>query len=127
VEPLARSRLLVVDDEPLIGRTVARALSEHEVDYVPDAREALSRLFCEGARYDAVICDLMMPEMSGMDLAQRLVDASHELSNRIVFLTGGAFTDRARAFVALTRAPVLHKPFERQLLKESIATVIRGG
>jgi PAS domain S-box-containing protein len=124
--PLARTRLLVVDDEPLIGRTVARALADHDVDYVADAREALSRLFCDGARYDAVICDLMMPEMSGMDLAQRLVDASHELSSRIVFLTGGAFTDRARAFVALTHAPVLQKPFERQHLKESVASVIRG-
>jgi PAS domain S-box-containing protein len=127
VEPLVRSKLLVVDDEPLIGRTVARALAEHDVDYVPDAREALSLLLCDGVRYDAVICDLMMPEMSGMDLAQRLVDASHELSKRIVFLTGGAFTDRARAFVALTHAPVLHKPFERQHLKECVASVIRGG
>jgi PAS domain S-box-containing protein len=121
--PGERRRLLLVDDEPLVGKTVARALPEHDVDYVPDAREALERLH-RGARYDALICDLMMPEMTGMELAQRLADERHELARRMVFLTGGAFTDRARAFVALTRAPVVEKPFEQALLKECVAAVL---
>jgi len=125
-EPIRRSRLLVVDDAPLIGKTVARALAGHDVEYVGDAREALERLLAGTILYDAVICDLMMPEMTGMELAQRLVDVSHRLSDRIVFLTGGAFTDRARAFVALTRAPVIQKPFERHHLEEGVASVLRG-
>jgi PAS domain S-box-containing protein len=119
-----RTRLLVVDDEPLIGKTVARALAEHEVEYVGDAREALDRIL-GGANYDAVICDLMMPEMTGMDLAQRLLDAEHELADRMVFLTGGAFSDRARAFIELTHAPVVQKPFERKTLKDGVAAVLR--
>jgi CheY-like chemotaxis protein len=125
-EPPRRSRLLVVDDEPLIGKAVARALAGHDVEYVGDARVALGRILGGTIAYDAVICDLMMPEMSGMELAQRLVDVSHELSDRIVFLTGGAFTDRARAFVALTRAPVIQKPFERHNLEAGVASVLRG-
>jgi CheY-like chemotaxis protein len=122
--PARRSRLLVVDDEPLVGKTVARALWEHDVEYVADAREALDRIH-RGTRYDALICDLMMPEMTGMDLAQRLSDEQHELSSRMVFLTGGAFTDRARTFVALTRAPVVEKPFEHAQLKQSVERVLR--
>jgi len=121
----ARSRLLVVDDEPLVGKTVARALGEHDVEYVPDAQEALDRIHA-GSRYDALICDLMMPEMTGMDLAKRLADEEHELSRHMVFLTGGAFTDRARAFLALTRAPVVEKPFEQAQLKLSVDRALRG-
>jgi CheY-like chemotaxis protein len=93
------------------------------VEYVADAREALERIHA-GTRYDALICDLMMPEMTGMDLAQRLGDEQHELSGRMVFLTGGAFTDRARTFVALTKAPVVEKPFEHAQLKQSVERVL---
>ncbi|HSM92531.1 MAG TPA: ATP-binding protein [Anaeromyxobacteraceae bacterium] len=120
-----RARLLVVDDEPLVGRAVVRALREHDAEWVSEAREALARIRA-GVRYDALICDLMMPEMTGMELAQRLADDHHELSRRIVFLTGGAFTDRAREFVALTRAPVIEKPFELQRLRAGVAAVLRG-
>jgi signal transduction histidine kinase len=123
--PGRRSRVLVVDDEPLVGKTVARVLVEHDVEYVPGAEEALERIH-HGSRYDALVCDLMMPEMTGMDLAQRLADEEHELSRHMVFLTGGAFTDRARAFVALTRAPVVEKPFEQAQLKRGVDLALRG-
>ena len=67
-----------------------------------------------------------LTEMTGMELAERLADEAHELSRRVVFLTGGAFTDRARTFVAFTRAPVVEKPFEQGQLKRSVDQVLRG-
>jgi PAS domain S-box-containing protein len=107
-----RVRLLVVDDEIAIGRTLAIALSdEFDVGTATSGRSALELLEGE-ARFDVVLCDLMMPDVSGMDVYERVVERRPELAARFVFVTGGAFTDRARAFVERVQAPVVEKPFD---------------
>jgi CheY-like chemotaxis protein len=111
-----------VDDEPLVARAVARILSAHEVQTVTAAREALERLR-GGERFDVVICDLMMPDLTGMDLHDTLLRERPEYAGRIVFLTGGAFTDRAREFLARTRARVLDKPVDAAALRAAVAEV----
>jgi CheY-like chemotaxis protein len=109
--PLARLRVLVVDDEPLIGTTLRILLDDHEVAVASSglaARELLER----GESYDVVLCDLMLADFSGMDLARWIASARPELTDRLVLMTGGAFTDDARAFlrgVPATRQ--LEKPF----------------
>jgi CheY-like chemotaxis protein len=115
-----RARVLVVDDEPLVGRAVARILAAHEVETVTTAREAMAKL--RGPEpFDAVVCDLMMPEMTGMDLHDVLLAEQSEYAGRLVFLTGGAFTERARDFVARTAAPVLDKPVDAEALRAAVA------
>jgi PAS domain S-box-containing protein len=121
-----RLRVLVIDDEIAIGRTLAIGLAdEFEVVTATSGREALELLAAED-RFDAVICDLMMPEVSGMDVYERVADRSPRLASRFVFVTGGAFTERARAFVERVGAPVLEKPFEltalSPVLRERAAT-----
>ncbi len=107
-----RLRVLVVDDEAAIGRTLAIGLAdEFDVTTATSGREGLERL-SEGDRFDVVLCDLMMPDVSGMDLYDRVAEASARLGSRFVFVTGGAFTERARAFVQRVSAPVLEKPFD---------------
>jgi PAS domain S-box-containing protein len=121
-----RGRVLVVDDEPLIGKSVQLLLStRHDVVPLTSAREAYDRLI-SGERWDAVLCDLMMPEMTGMDLYERLEKRSPELARRMVFLTGGAFTPRARAFLEQARNPRVEKPFDEETLAAAIATVMRA-
>lgn len=108
-------RILIIDDEPLVGRMVERALGrEHQVSAVTSGREALSRIEA-GARFDLILCDLMMPEMTGMEVFERLSALAPEQAEVTVFLTGGAFTRRAREF--LEHRPCLEKPFDLSALE----------
>jgi len=103
--------VLVVDDEPLIGTTLRILLDDHEVT-VASSGLAARDLLARGGGYDVVLCDLMLTDFSGMDLARWVESARPELKDRLVMMTGGAFTDEARAFlrgVPATRQ--LEKPF----------------
>jgi CheY-like chemotaxis protein len=107
-----RGRILVVDDEPLVAKVVSRALSaDHEVIGLERSTEALA-LLLSGERFDVILCDLMMPEMSGMDFYQELCTHAPQQAAVIVFLTGGAFTPRARRFLDEVPNRWLEKPFD---------------
>jgi two-component system NtrC family sensor kinase len=109
-------RLLFVDDEPNIRRGYQRAFAKHhEVMLASDGLEALAVLGA-GDDYDVVICDLTMPNMTGMELFERIQVLHPQLVDRVIFVTGGAPTAEAQQFLATTTCPVLAKPFERQEL-----------
>jgi PAS domain S-box-containing protein len=121
IRTLTRRRVLVVDDERLVGEAIARALSEeNDVEVVTEARQALARI-AKGDPYDIVLCDLMMPVMTGMDLYAEVVRAAPKLVGRLVFMTGGAFTPRARAFLESVNNPCLEKPLDTSKLRSIIA------
>jgi CheY-like chemotaxis protein len=71
-------------------------------------------------RVDVLFCDLMMPEMTGMDLHAEIVRVAPDQAERMVFLTGGAVTTRARDFVAAVPNPVIDKPFDVKRLREIV-------
>ncbi|MFL5344029.1 MAG: two-component regulator propeller domain-containing protein [Hyalangium sp.] len=120
----SRSRLLVIDDEPLLIASLSRTLSpEYEVVSLTSARKALERLRA-GERYALILCDLMMPEMTGMELYETLRPEVPEMAERMVFLTGGAFTEAARAFLNSTHLPWLEKPFEPERLRARLRTLL---
>jgi PAS domain S-box-containing protein len=121
--PAAAARILVVDDEPMIGKTVRRILSGHEVVALTDAREALARVG-RGESFDLVLCDLMMPEMTGMELHAALARDAPALARRMIFITGGAFTDGAREFLERTGSPQLEKPFAPAALREAVRSAL---
>ncbi|MBI3202246.1 MAG: response regulator [Myxococcales bacterium] len=109
---MRRARVLVVDDEELVAETVSRALAEsYDVQVSTSARDAL-KVLANDPGFDVVLCDLLMPDMSGMDLYRALAEAQPGLEESLVFMTGGAFTQRARDFLARVRNPRLEKPFE---------------
>jgi signal transduction histidine kinase len=112
-----RGRVLVIDDEPMISTAIARTLAlDHEVAVSSNAQAALSRI-TQGERFDVILCDLMMPQMTGMDLHARLESQLPEQAAQMVFLSGGAFTARARAFLDKVPNLRMEKPFDaRQLL-----------
>jgi CheY-like chemotaxis protein len=113
----AGARVLVVDDEPLVGRAVARVLGQrHEVLIATSGREALA-LIEAGHEFDLVLCDLMMPGMTGMELYRTVGERSPAVLDRFVFLTGGAFTLEAEAFLNSTRAERIIKPFDSAALR----------
>jgi len=113
----ARRRVLVIDDERLVGEAIARAVSEeNDVEVTTEAQEALARI-AAGQRYDVILCDLMMPVMTGLDLYAEIVRLAPALVGRIVFMTGGAFTPRARAFLDSVVNPCLEKPLDMGKLR----------
>jgi CheY-like chemotaxis protein len=121
-----RGRILVVDDEPMMGSVVRRMLSsEHDVTTLTSARAAQD-LIAAGERFDVILTDLMMPEITGMDLYETLVKLAPEQADRIVFMTGGAFTARARDFLNKVRNPRVDKPFDLNTLRALIYSLTRG-
>jgi CheY-like chemotaxis protein len=110
-------RLLIVDDEPMILGALRRSFSaDYKVTCVGDGRRALERIR-GGERYDVILCDLMMPEMTGMDLYAELVRLVPEQADRLVFVSGGAFTPRAREFLERVPNARVEKPIDFQNLK----------
>ena len=120
-----RGRVLVVDDEPLITRTVQRALSkDHDIVALSSAEDALAHIN-SGERFDVILCDLMMPQMTGMDLHSELLRIAQDQAARMIFLTGGAFTPRAREFIDGTRNKLIEKPFDAIHLRAIINAQVR--
>ena len=114
----ARVSVLVIDDEPLVGKSLVRALEGHDVIYCEHGEEAVSLLI--ERRFDLVLCDLMMPDMTGEDVFAQAPEAQRD---RFVFMTGGAFTAQARAFLAQSDSPVLPKPFSTRDVRALLTTV----
>ncbi len=107
-----RGRVLVVDDEVAVGRTIERALrDEHDVTVVNDSREALRLLSGAAVPYDLVFCDLSMPHLSGAELHERVRTQAPATVERFVFITGGAVDEKLEAFLAATSNECLRKPF----------------
>lgn len=124
VPVLPRARILVIDDEPALCAVVRRLLrSEHDVVGYLDAREALAALQQDDS-YGAIVCDIMMPKMSGIDFFTQLRSRRPDLASRVVFMTGGAFNGPARQFLRTVTNPVLEKPFETRALHLAIAQVL---
>ncbi|MCP3141158.1 hybrid sensor histidine kinase/response regulator [Pyxidicoccus xibeiensis] len=114
-------RVLAVDDEPRVLDLLRRLLRGHELVTATNGREALERLR-EDREFDLILCDLMMPELTGMDVYAAVRDLWPGLQERIVFITGGAFTPETQRFLQNVTNPLLAKPFEPAQLRELVAT-----
>jgi len=116
----ARACVVVIDDEPLVGRAIRRALRDHDVQLYSSGEEAIQRL-CSDEPVDVVFCDLMMPEVSGMEVYARVSERRPDNASRFVFMTGGAFTQEAREFLKETPLVCLEKPFELRQIRDLVA------
>lgn len=123
-EAPSRPRILVIDDEDLLRGTLVRILGR-QFDVVPAASaEEARQLLSEGQRFDAVLCDLVMPRMSGMTFARWLATAHPALAARTLFMSGGAFTPESQEFLAANTHPVLEKPFQPSQVIDAIRRVL---
>lgn len=109
-------KVLIIDDEPLVAKTLARLLRGHQVQTCHSAHEALELIFTES--FDLVFCDLMMPELSGRKLFGMVWDRDPELSKRFIFITGGAIHSDSEDLIKSQGNRVLYKPFDRESLNE---------
>lgn len=124
-EARRRARILVVDDEPLLRTVIRKGLhAEHDVVLAEGGKQALGRL-AGGERFDLILCDLMMPEMTGFELHEALVRTDPVQAGRMVFMTGGAFTAKAVGFLDGIPNPRLEKPFGHRELRTIVNELVR--
>lgn len=120
-----RGNILVVDDEPLVAAIIRRFLGQrHEVTVLTDGKDALEQIQ-SGKRFDVILCDLMMPNVSGMDFHEELSRMAPDQCERVIFVTGGAFSPQARSF--LDRVPNLRieKPFDVKVLQSLVEKFLK--
>jgi PAS domain S-box-containing protein len=122
---LGACRVLIVDDEPRVARAVAALLSSTEAVIATSGEAALERLGA-GESFDAVLCDVMMPKMTGMDFYERARALRPGIERRFVFMSGGAFTTLSGQFLASVPNATLEKPFSAAQLQGAIDGVLGG-
>ncbi len=130
VRPSARrGRVLVVDDEAALRAAMSRILYEHEVVEAANGEEAQD-ILREDQGFDVILCDMMMRRVSGLDLHRWLVREQPELARRLIFVSGGAFTPRTRAYMATVENLCVEKPFEpaniKRIVSEMVGSARRG-
>jgi PAS domain S-box-containing protein len=123
--PCRRGRILIVDDEPIVTTTIQRALArDHDVTGLVDPLEAV-RQIGNGKSFDVILCDLMMPKVTGMELYEALAKLAPDQASRMIFITGGVFTEQGRAFLDATENPCVEKPIDLHELRALVASRIR--
>ncbi|MEO0811570.1 MAG: ATP-binding protein [Myxococcota bacterium] len=129
VEPLAlqehRTRILVVDEEALLGDRLRSAVPDARVDAVGSYAQALDRL--ERCDFDAIVCDLMMPDLTGAQIFRQVRSERPEMAKRFIFVCGGSLDGESREFLSEAGAQLLHKPFGEDELDAALNAVLRPG
>ena len=122
----AGAAILVVDDEPHICRALDRLLTYkgHQVDTTSSPLKALEML--RDKRYDLILLDLRMPDMSGIELYERIGIISPALQRKVVCVTGDVVSSHNEAFLHETGIPCVAKPFGVNELMRQVKQVLEG-
>ena len=120
-----KASVLVVDDEPLIGVLLRRILSGDDVTVVETVEEALA-LLAARRTFDVIFSDLMMPGRSGIDLHDELARSSPQHLERLIIITGGAFTPAGVAFLERVPNQRIQKPFDAKAIRAAVRSLARG-
>ena len=121
---MERGAVLLVDDEVMFASSLRRLFSnEHDVTIITRGREALDAIR-EGARFDVIVCDLMMPELSGAELHTQLVRIAPDQAARMIFLTGGAYSPSSQAFLDSIPNTWFEKPCNLDQLREAVRRAV---
>ncbi|HEV8323046.1 MAG TPA: ATP-binding protein, partial [Myxococcota bacterium] len=120
-----RGSVLVIDDEPAIGRAVRRVLGrDHDVVSVTSGAAGLARI-AAGERFDLILCDVMMPEMMGVEVHAALAKSTPDQAAKLVFLTGGIFAPDAQKYLDAGSLARLEKPFDPRPLRAFVEERLR--
>jgi CheY-like chemotaxis protein len=118
-------RMLVVDDDPLVARSVRRLLGDRQdVTLVHDGASALAKL--RSGTYDVVLCDVAMPGMDGLTVLEAAHAEHLSAARRFVFMTGSLFSQEWRQRMNAVRAPCVAKPLDIAELTAAVAQVLEA-
>jgi len=128
IPAVRRGRLLIIDDEVVFSGSLRRLFSnEHDVTVVNRARDALGRLR-DGERFDVILCDLLMPEVTGIEVHSELRRFAPDQADCMIFLTGGAFSESSQRFLDGIVNRWFEKPCNLDLLRAAVReVVVRNG
>jgi DNA-binding response OmpR family regulator len=116
-------KILICDDNTLVAEVLESVLnSDHRVTVTYAGEELLKEIRAES--FDAVICDLALPDIPGHLLYRRAVELRNELADRFLFVTGGACSHDAMRFLETQRRPIIVKPFTAETLKRAVHALI---
>ena len=118
------ARILVVDDDDLVARSLQRALSTHQVNVTSSGRQAID--LCKEQEFEVVLCDVMMDDFTGKDVFEELQKARPGYEERIIFITGGAYTSTTMDFLKQVPNDYLEKPFDFIELGKMIERRVRA-
>jgi CheY-like chemotaxis protein len=125
--PYRRCRVLLIDDERAVALVYGELLSMHHEVALANGGKQACEILARDARYDVIVCDLMMPEMDGVALFDYVRNAYPKLAGRFVFCSGGLVTARARELASRPSTRLLYKPVSLDDLLKSIDGVISTG
>lgn len=119
--PTSRTaRVLVVDDEPLVADSLRLVLStEFSVVTMTEPRKALERI-ASGESFDVILCDVMMPEMNGVELRRFIAAIDEDQAARMVFVTGGILHEHVRKLLESVPNSWIEKPIDLEGLRELV-------
>ncbi len=122
-----RFRVLVIDDDPAVRLALARVLSlRHDVESAGSADEALSKL-ASGTSFDAIVCDVVMPERSGLEFLAEVRARFPEVASRVVLITGGAIAPDVGRALKEVQNEIVEKPFALDRIEAAIARASSAG
>lgn len=123
-ESIARPRVLVIDDEPMLGQTIQLGLGDVlDVTCEITGEAGLARLLA-GEPYDVVFCDLSLPDRHGAEIYAEVLRERPRLVSRFVVMTGGAVGEMARTFLDSYVGAVLAKPFRLKDVKQQVEQIV---
>jgi len=122
--PSVRGRILVVDDERAIRTMLVQMLGDKHEVVMAVSGEAAMAILTDDQSFDVILCDLMMPQVTGMELHRWLSTRHPGLAKRVVFVSGGVFTLEARNYIASAGNLRLEKPFNRSQLEPLIVALV---
>ncbi|MFT3767036.1 MAG: response regulator [Minicystis sp.] len=114
-----RLQILIADDEPLVAAALRRALAAHDVTVVGGGAAAVAAIQA-GTPFDLVICDVVMPDLSGPRVYEAVRETHPDMLARFVFITGGVIHEASRRFLATVSNLVLHKPFDLCVVRDVV-------
>lgn len=117
-----RARILVVEDDESVSKFIERVLHDHSVSVIRNGPAAIE--WCCREWPDLVLCDVMMPDIRGDEIYEAVRQREPRMADRFVFMTGGAFSEETRDFLACTTNPVLNKPLRLGVLSEVVNTAL---
>lgn len=117
--------ILLVDDDAAVRRVVRHSFERagHTVIEASSAFEALSRLRGDPAP-DAVVCDVLMPEMNGLQFYRQLVERAPALRHRVVFLTGANHDPAIHLPIEQLGVPLLGKLDDMRLVIDAVRVAL---
>ena len=117
-------RILIVDDEPALRRTLERALSSHRYEVVSVADPHSAYQMLDESTFDLVLLDLRLPQMAGDTFFLAIVRRWPRLLGRVILMSGDPLSQQPEWPAERAGCPVLSKPFSLDTLIKTVGAVL---